>query len=166
MRSKFSLLAFLAFTQLFLLNANADPKTRYDGLSCTSSRGKPSKDMLCGTNSAWAMSAQTITSIYTNLGRNLGLSETDIRSLCAEDKRVQQKLRDQFGSDLVVCKVTLKPNGRIEKIAVKRSSGSQDADQKIVDFIKNAGPFNRNDFPESLSYSVEVPSFNVKPDWW
>jgi hypothetical protein len=72
------------------------------------------------------MSSQTSASIYSNLGRALGLQESEIRALRAKDELVQQKLRDMFGANEVICKLTVNPNGRIESVAIKKSSGSDE----------------------------------------
>ncbi len=138
---------------------------KYDGLSGTPSTQKPSKALLCGTNSAWSMSCPTVTSIYGSIARGVGISEAETRVLRVKDPYAQQKLRETFGSNEVSCKLTVKPNGRIESVEIKKSSGFPETDRKILEFMKNAGPFKPNEFPESLSWTVEFPQFLIVPDY-
>jgi hypothetical protein len=128
------LLAIVFATSTSLANAKKVRILRYTGLSGRPSSDPPSKYLLCGSNSAWAMSEDTEASIYTNLGRIAGLSELDIRKLHVGDKLAQDKLVALFGNCEAICKITIMPTGRIKDAVLKKSSGSTTTDQEILEF--------------------------------
>lgn len=136
------------------------------GLSSAASKAKPSKEALCGTNNAWAMSGPTVASIYANIGKALGLNDQAIRLLKASDVSAQEKLKERFGVTPISIRLTVKPDGRVKSIKVTKSSGSEITDREVVSFINATAPFTPNEFPEPLSWSIEFPDFRVTPDWW
>lgn len=157
-------LALLAFTVL-VLSPQSDAKlNKYDGLSGTPSNKKPSRNALCGTNNAWAMSEPTVQSIYQNIAKASGME--------AESKHLNSEacdlVRNHLGQFLdhknVICSLTIKPNGRIVSVIISKTSGSEAIDQKALNLLHCAGPFKSNEFPESLNYDVELPLFKVRPN--
>ncbi len=154
----------ILLSQTSTVSAKTEKSLRYNGLS-SPTLDSPSKNLLCGTNNAWAMSGDTEGSIYGNLGKAAGLEDSEIMSLRLGDKRMKEKLTKLFGTTTAICRVTIEPNGQIQNVLIKQSSGSQLTDQKVMNFVKSAGPFSSNNFPEALSWTIEVPTFIIKSDW-
>ena len=79
-----------------------------------------------------------------------------------DEKLTEQKLRELFGDNTIICKMIVEPpTGTISSLVIDQSSGSKDHDAKAIDFIKGAGPYCQDNSLQNTFY-IRFPVLQVR----
>jgi TonB family protein len=70
---------------------------------------------------------------------------------------------ENFGERKFSCKLVVRSDGSIAALKILKSSGTEEIDQRALDFIRAAAPFHRawGNLTEDQTYSVEFPHLQV-----
>lgn len=112
------------------------------------------------------MSSPTLQSITTHLAVTLGVIKSskdyNHKTFKTIDSEMKEKLRGILGDATMKCGVVLKPNGQISSLSIWKSSAPRDKELEVCELIRNSGPFEKNDYPDKLLYSITFPDCERK----
>lgn len=105
--------------------------------------------------------AKPVRDIYRRIAERVDAIGTGPEKLIDQEK-VNEKLSAMVGANQFVCKLTLKPSGRLERIEIAQSSGDESNDKRLISFLKGIGSFGPSDDARNLvSYRIQIPKLSI-----
>ncbi len=97
--------------------------------------------------------------IYRRIATKLGAVTTDKR---INRELLEEELCNLLGREPIICRLTLKPNGRVEEVSILNGSESIEHDKQAIELLRKIGKYGScHSSRENLSYQVELPKLYV-----